>query len=98
MNRKIALRRTAGPAFRTLRAMRRLRGTRFDPFGMAEVRRVERSLITEYRTVVEDLLASLSVDSLPRAVEIAGLPDMVRGYEDIKLASVARYREALRAL
>ncbi|GEL26308.1 indolepyruvate ferredoxin oxidoreductase [Pseudonocardia sulfidoxydans NBRC 16205] len=97
MNRKIALRRTAGPAFRTLRAMRRLRGTRFDPFGLAEVRRVERSLITEYRTVVEDLLNSLSVDSLPRAVEIANLPDMVRGYEDIKLASVARYREALAA-
>ncbi|GAY07185.1 indolepyruvate ferredoxin oxidoreductase family protein [Pseudonocardia sp. N23] len=98
MNRKIALRRTAGPAFRTLRAMRRLRGTRFDPFGLAHVRRVERELIEEYRTVVDGLLADLSARSLPRAVEIAELPDMIRGYEDIKLASVARYREALQSL
>jgi indolepyruvate ferredoxin oxidoreductase len=28
-------------------------------------------------------------------VEIAGLPDLVRGYEEIKLANVARYRERL---
>jgi indolepyruvate ferredoxin oxidoreductase len=98
MNRKIALRRTAGPAFRTLRAMRRLRGTRFDPFGLAEVRRVERSLIEEYRSTVTGLLRDLSADTLPRAVQIAGLPDMIRGYEDIKLASVERYREALRSL
>ena len=43
------------PAFVTLAAMRRLRGTRLDPFGRTEVRRTERALITEYREVVEQL-------------------------------------------
>lgn len=32
--------------------------------------------------------------NLALAVEIADLPDMVRGYESIKLANVATYRDA----
>lgn len=32
------------------------------------------------------------------AVALAELPDMVRGYEEVKLRNVARYREELRAL
>ena len=36
--------------------------------------------------------------TVDRAVEIAALPDMVRGYEDIKLANVARYRARLAEL
>ncbi|GAA4898008.1 indolepyruvate ferredoxin oxidoreductase family protein [Actinomycetospora straminea] len=94
MQRKITLGRWFRPGFRTLRAMRRLRGTRLDPFGVAEVRRVERELVAEYRALVPTLM-ELDVD---RAVEIAALPDMVRGYEDIKLANVARYRARLAEL
>ena len=33
-----------------------------------------------------------------RAVEIAGLPDIVRGYEDVKLAAVAAYRARMAEL
>jgi indolepyruvate ferredoxin oxidoreductase len=96
MDRKIGLgARWARPAMTTLRAMRRLRGTRLDPFGIAGVRRVERALIEEYRAVVADLVAGLDAASHARAVEIAGLPDMVRGYERVKLDNVARYRAAL---
>ena len=56
MQRKITLGRWFRPGYRTLRAMRRLRGTRLDPFGVAEVRRVERELVAEYRSLIPTLL------------------------------------------
>jgi indolepyruvate ferredoxin oxidoreductase len=86
------------PAFGTLVAMRRLRGTRLDPFGYTEVRRTERALITEYREVIETLLASLTAGNHDLAIQIASLPDMIRGYEEIKLANVRAYREQLAKL
>ncbi|WP_104479417.1 indolepyruvate ferredoxin oxidoreductase family protein [Actinokineospora auranticolor] len=96
MRRKITLRRTARPAFAVLRAMRGLRGTAFDPFGRAHLRKVERELVAEYEALVPVLVAGLERYEL--AVEIAGLPDAVRGYEEIKLASVERYHERLATL
>jgi indolepyruvate ferredoxin oxidoreductase len=96
LDRKIGLgSRWARPAMTTLRAMRRLRGTPLDPFGPAKVRRVERALIEEYRSVLDELVAGLDTGSHARAVEVAGLPDMVRGYEQVKLDNVSRYRAAL---
>jgi indolepyruvate ferredoxin oxidoreductase len=78
--------------------MRRVRGTRLDPFGHTEVRRTERALITEYREVVEQLLAGLTEGNHDLAVQVAALPDMVRGYEEIKLATVRAYHEKLAEL
>ncbi len=99
MNRKIRLRgRTAEVAFRALRAGRGLRGTPLDVFGYARVRRVERELVGEYQTMVRDALAHLDGRTAPLVVELAGLPDVVRGYEDVKLATVATFRERAREL
>jgi indolepyruvate ferredoxin oxidoreductase len=98
LDRKIGLGRWATPALRLLRAMRRLRGTRLDPFGLAHVRRVERALLAEYRATVDELVGGLTSASHATAVEIAGLPSMVRGYEQVKLDSVARYRARLAEL
>jgi len=95
MRRKITLGPWFRPAFRALRAARRLRGTPFDPFGRARVRRIERELITEYRATVAAMLPHLSPDTLPRCVDIASAPDEVRGYEGIKLANLERYRARL---
>jgi len=92
MKRKVALGRWFRPAFRGLHAMRRVRGTPFDPFGHTEVRRTERSLVREYRELVDDALARLSPATYDRAVELASLPELVRGYEKIKLASVEHFR------
>ncbi len=86
------------PAFATLVAMRRLRGTALDPFGYTEIRRTERALITEYREVIEKLLAGLTDGNHDLAIEIAALPDIVRGYEHIKLATVRAYHEKLAEL
>ncbi|SEF75883.1 indolepyruvate ferredoxin oxidoreductase [Nonomuraea solani] len=93
MKRKIKLRRSAGVLFRGLRAARVLRGTAFDVFGRAEVRRVERSLVTEYRDLVRTALTRLTPATAGAVEEIAGLTELIRGYEDIKLARVAQFRE-----
>ena len=85
-------------AFRLLYAMRGLRGTALDVFGRAEVRRVERALIGEYRASIEKALAGLSPESYEKAVKLAALPDVIRGYEDIKLRNVEKFREQVKAL
>ncbi len=69
--------------------MRRLRGTAFDPFGRTEVGGTERALVAEYRDVITRLADGLNRDNHALAVEIAALPDMVRGYEEIKLRNAA---------
>lgn len=81
------------PVLRALRAMRRLRGTPFDVFGYAKVRRVERALIGEYEEIVSEALAQLTPDSHATAVELCELPDLIRGYEEIKLRNVALFHK-----
>jgi indolepyruvate ferredoxin oxidoreductase len=95
MRRKLRLRRSARPLLRVLRLGRPLRGTPLDPFGYAEVRRVERAMIPEYITAVDRLAAGLTAERLGEATEIASLPDRVRGYESLKLRRAAEYREEL---
>jgi indolepyruvate ferredoxin oxidoreductase len=84
--------------FRLLVRMKGLRGTALDPFGRAEVRRVERALVGEYRALIEKAMAGLSPESYERAVRLANLPDAIRGYEELKLRNVGRFREEVRAL
>ena len=79
--------------FELLTKMKALRGTPLDLFGYASVRRTERALIKEYRTLIEDTLKTLSPATYEQAVQLAELPDMIRGYEDVKMKNVARYRE-----
>ena len=95
LRRKIGLGPKWTPVFRTLRGARRLRGTRFDPFGYHPVRRLERELIQEYRAAVQEALRVLRPDTHAAAVKLAGLPGQIRGYEQIKVENVASYRSAL---
>jgi indolepyruvate ferredoxin oxidoreductase len=81
--------------FGLLYAGRRLRGTPLDVFGYTQVRRTERALAAEYHDAVTRALPHLSPGTLPALVALASLPDMVRGYEQIKLDNVGRYRAAL---
>jgi indolepyruvate ferredoxin oxidoreductase len=97
MRRKISLGPWFRPAFRTLLILRRLRGTPFDPFGRAEVRRIERALVTEYLATIDTLLDNLTPQNASLAARIAALPELVRGYEDIKLRNVADYRDKIAA-
>ena len=83
--------------FGVLAKLKGLRGTAFDIFGRTEERRMERALIGEYEQTVETLLAGLTRDNHALAVEIASLPETIRGYGHIKAKSVeARAQEARR--
>ncbi|MDH5238030.1 MAG: hypothetical protein OEW85_10485, partial [Acidimicrobiia bacterium] len=76
---------------------KRLRGTVADPFRWTEVRRVERALPGEYIDAIDRVLLRLDADNLDDAVTLAELPDLVRGYEEIKLDRVRDYRDRLAA-
>jgi indolepyruvate ferredoxin oxidoreductase len=95
MQKKVTLGPWFRPVFRALYASRGVRGTALDVFGRTEVRRTERALPHEYRDAVTAALPRLSAQTLPALVALADLPDMVRGYEEVKLANVARFRTAL---
>jgi indolepyruvate ferredoxin oxidoreductase len=96
MKRKLRLGPWFRPFLRVLAGMKFLRGTGLDPFGHARVRQVERDLIPEYRALIEKAVSRLTVESYEAAIELAALPDMIRGYEDIKLRNVERFRAAVR--
>jgi indolepyruvate ferredoxin oxidoreductase len=98
LKKKIRLGAWFTPAFGLLRAMKGLRGTAFDVFGYAQVRRVERALIDEYRQHIETALVRLTPVTHPTAVALAELPDEIRGYEHLKLDNVARFREKVAQL
>jgi len=95
MKRKIGLRRTARLTFRVLHSMRRLRGTAFDVFGYASLRRTERAMVPEYVAAMRTVAAHLTDANLDEAVAIASLPDRVRGYEHLKAERAAAYRAEL---
>ncbi len=79
-------------AFGVLARLKFLRGTALDPFGRSAERRTERALIGEYEALLEELLAGLTRDSHAVAVELASLPDEIRGYGHVKQANLARAR------
>jgi indolepyruvate ferredoxin oxidoreductase len=85
------------PAFRVLRAARRVRGTAFDVFGLAALRRTERALPAEYTSALDTALASCSPQTREAVLAVASAPDLVRGYEHVKEANIARFRAALAA-
>ena len=86
------------PVLRMLARLRRLRGTPFDPFGRTEERRTERRLIDDYERTIDELLGTLDIGRLPVAVQLARLPDRIRGYGHVKakqLEQAMRDREEL---
>ncbi|MEM6651164.1 MAG: indolepyruvate ferredoxin oxidoreductase family protein [Pseudomonadota bacterium] len=76
-------------AFQVLRRFRGLRGTRFDPFGWTEERKIERKLRDQYIDNVTRMLEHLNARNIDLAVEIARLPDEIRGYGHVKEAAIA---------
>jgi indolepyruvate ferredoxin oxidoreductase len=87
-----------GPWFRTplkiLASMKALRGGVFDVFGYSGHRRKERALIAWYRDLITQLLDQVTDENRAKALEIAALPDQIRGYEGIKEENIARVQKA----
>jgi len=77
-------------AFKALAAMKFLRGTKLDPFGYSAERRTERRLIGEYRQTVESMLDDLSAANYEPSVQVAELPQQMRGFGHVKLANIEK--------
>jgi indolepyruvate ferredoxin oxidoreductase len=85
-------------AFGVLAKLKGLRGTAFDPFGRSEERRTERALVGEYRACIDELLAGLSAERLALAVDIARIPEEIRGFGHVKSRHLAAARTKWDAL
>ena len=86
------------PLLSVLARLKFLRGTPFDPFGHSAERRIERALILRYRALIETVLSGLTADRLELALEIARLPEDIRGFGPVKqryLADFERHEAAL---
>ena len=92
LKRKLRLGTCARLSFHFLRAGRRLRGTKLDPFGHSRYRRQERTVRDEYIDSIERLSSALTQENYRRAVELADLPAMIRGFGDVKARALAQYR------
>lgn len=80
-------------AFSLLAKMKGLRGTAFDLFGHTAERKMERGLIAEYKASIDDVLSMLDASNHAQAIEIARLPEEIRGFGHVKERSVKAARE-----
>jgi indolepyruvate ferredoxin oxidoreductase len=85
-------------AFKLLKGFKWLRGTGFDIFGMTAERKMERRLRDEYLVRLEKLAAGLTADNHALAVEVATIPDEIRGYGHVKDRSVEVAEKRLASL
>lgn len=80
-------------AFGVLARLKRLRGGPFDVFGYSAERRLERQLIRDYEGMVEEIDGRLDHDNHGLAVEIASLPEHIRGFGHVKDTHLAAARK-----
>lgn len=71
-------------AFGLLAKFKGLRGSKLDPFGWTEERKQERQLITDYEQTIKQVLTGLKQDNHAIAVQIAEIPEYIRGYGHVK--------------
>ncbi len=83
-------------AFRHLAKFKNLRGGKWDIFGKTEERRQERQAIEDYSKLLDEIAGKLNRDNLATAVQLASVPDDVRGYGHVKEKHVhlAKEKEA----
>ncbi|WP_417844002.1 indolepyruvate ferredoxin oxidoreductase family protein [Thalassospira sp.] len=80
-------------AFGILAKFKFLRGTAMDPFGKTHERKTERTLITQYEQLVDEIIAGLNADNDRIAGALLALPEQIRGYGHVKDANIAKVKE-----
>jgi indolepyruvate ferredoxin oxidoreductase len=81
------------PVFGMLAKLKFLRGTPLDIFGYTAERREERALINEYFSLMDEIIDSLNTENHALAVELASLPEKIRGYGHIKQNHLKAFRK-----
>lgn len=88
-----ALRKRQFPAFtmslfKLMAPLKVLRGTAFDIFGMSAERKKERLMIDEYRQLIDEISKAVTTDNYAAALDLACLPETIRGYGHVKEQSI----------
>ena len=80
-------------AFKLLARFKFLRGGAFDVFGYTRERRMERQLIADYETLMDEVLSRLDEDNHEIALRLASIPEDIRGYGHVKERHLKTARE-----
>lgn len=96
--RKVAFGPWMGTAFTILKKFKFLRGTPLDLFGYTSERQMERGLITQYETLIHEVLVVLSRSNHAAAMALLAYPDMIKGFGYVKHANWEKAMQALLAL
>lgn len=75
---------------KVLAGLKGLRGTAFDIFGYSAERRMERALVADYENILREILSGLAAGNLDLAIQLASLPDEIRGYGPVKNENAAK--------
>jgi indolepyruvate ferredoxin oxidoreductase len=78
--------------FKLLAKLKGLRGTAWDVFGKTEERKMERALIGEYTASIATLIETLNADNHAVAVDVARIPELIKGYGHVKERNVKTAR------
>ncbi len=79
--------------FRILASFKFLRGTRLDPFGYTEDRKLESDLIRWYETIINECERLGTDDNQDIVRRLICLPEHIRGFGHVKRESVCRSQE-----
>nr|WP_319382729.1 indolepyruvate ferredoxin oxidoreductase family protein [uncultured Roseibium sp.] len=85
-------------AFKLLAGFKGLRGRWYDPFGRTAERRAERALISQYRSDIAEILNRLPFVNYGLLVELARVPELVKGFGPVKEANLNKAMDKRRVL
>jgi indolepyruvate ferredoxin oxidoreductase len=84
--------------FKVLSKLKFLRGTALDVFGRTHERQMERALIEEYKSSLSIVIGQLNIDNHALALELARLPEQIKGFGHVKERNVKAARSQWTAL
>jgi len=84
--------------FKVLSKLKFLRGTALDVFGRTHERQMERALIEDYKNSLSVVLGQLNADNHAWALELARLPEQIKGFGHVKERNVKAARMQWSAL
>ena len=87
---KIAFPQATMLLFKLLAKLKFLRGGWLDPFAYTKDRKLERRLLAEYQNLLRELLAEINASNYAFALQLARVPEKIRGFGIVKAESAER--------
>jgi indolepyruvate ferredoxin oxidoreductase len=75
------------PVFKVMAKLRGLRGSLLDPFKRSEERVLANQLIAQYEADLTTALDKMNPSNIIRVIELANLPEKIRGYGHVRMSS-----------